>query len=187
VTDSPFFRDEPWTAFDYFQLGETTNRVELFDGCLLISPAPSDAHQNLAIRLRNAIADSARSRGLRAHHALRVRLGPERVTHPDLVIDDGDWGAPFTWATEAVMVGEVVEETTSLADRVLKRQLYAEARIPWYLLAEPSPPDFTAVTLRLFRLAGDHYVKESVTEPGQTLKTDDPCPFEINTEDLIER
>lgn len=64
-------------------------------------------------------------------------------------------------------------------------RLYAEARIAWYLLAEPDMVDYESVTLRLLRLAGDHYVEHAVAKHGETLIVDAPFALAINTEDLF--
>jgi hypothetical protein len=51
----------------------------------------------------------------------------------------------------------------------------AVAGIPWYLLAEQESPD--ALTLRLFRLEGEHYVEHAVAKDGERLRITEP--FEV--------
>lgn len=60
-------------------------------------------------------------------------------------------------------------------------QLYAIARIPWYLLVEQ---DGAGHSLRLHRLDGAHYVEDQVAKPGESLSLAEPIRWRIDPASL---
>jgi Uma2 family endonuclease len=171
----------PWSEDDYFALGETSSRIELLDGSLIVSPAPSGPHQQLARRLANLLEEGAERVGLAVLEAVNVRLRPGQIVIPEVVIAHDDSLTVFD-ASEIELAAEVVSPGNAAADRVMKMQLYALAGIRWYLLAQVEP-----IELRLYRLGGGHYVEHAVVGKGGTLRLTEPVRVDLDTARLVRR
>ncbi|MGI5244195.1 Uma2 family endonuclease [Dactylosporangium sp. CA-139066] len=175
---------EPWNEEDYLALGETAQRIELLDGSLIVSPAPSGRHQRLSFFLCAVFEPAASDAGLLAYEAVNVRLHTGRIMIPDLVVTDDEEFVVLD-AARVVLVAEIVSAGNAAKDRIVKMELYAKAGIAWYLLVEPEPAD--SATLRLFRLADGGYVQHAVAGPGDALAAEEPFAFRIEVDEIVRR
>jgi Uma2 family endonuclease len=180
MTSAIFGRGLPLTEEEFLALGECPERVELFDGGLLVTPAPTPLHQYISRKLANALDVS--TPGLYVVEAVNVRLQPGRIPIPDIVVVTAaiDLKTPIIDADVVELVCEIVSPSNAAADKVLKMHHYAVAGIPWYLLVEQETG-----ALHLYRLAGSHYVEHSVTYPGTLLRLKEPVEATIAPEDLL--
>ncbi|MBX6751737.1 MAG: Uma2 family endonuclease [Micromonosporaceae bacterium] len=167
----------PWTEEEFLALGETTDRVELFDGGLHVTPAPGLRHQDISAQLLIILRPAATAAGLAVYQTVNVRLKPDRIPIPDLVIGaPTDPNAIVVDAAAERLVCEIVSPHNAATDRVLKMHYYAEAGIPYYLLVEQEP-----LALHLYRLDGQHYVPQAKAEAGTVLNLEEPVRVEIDT------
>jgi Uma2 family endonuclease len=175
---------EPWTEEEFFALGETPNRIELIDGSLWVSPAPSKRHQHIAYLLTVGLYAAAERAGLLVLQDVNLRLTSGRIVQPDILVADTDDLGTTVEAAEARLVVEVVSPGNAGTDRLLKPQLYAAAGIGWYLRVE-QPKD--SVELHLHRLTDGCYGSAEIAVPGGFLSSDEPFPFTIEVASLIRR
>ncbi|MDI6100879.1 Uma2 family endonuclease [Actinoplanes sp. NEAU-A12] len=171
----------PWTAAEYLALGETMSRVDLIQGALWAGPAGAGPHQAIVLPLIGAIQSAATDAGLRTYYGVNVSLRADTIVGPDLVVTSDKRNVEVTDGSEVVLLGEITSHGTVLVDRVLRKHLYAEAGIDWYLLVEPDLTAYQSVTVRLFRRKGSRYVQHAVAMHGQTLTSDVPFPFSVST------
>jgi Uma2 family endonuclease len=171
----------PWTEEEYLALGETTDRVELFDGSLLVSPAPTPLHQLISANLTLALRSPARAAGLMVYPAINLRLRPGRIPVPDLVLTRPiDVWQLVVDASSVVLVCEITSPSNAATDRVLKMHHYAEAGIEWCLLIDPD----TRI-LNLYRLEGKRYREHAIGKPGMPLRMEKPVAVDLDPDELL--
>jgi Uma2 family endonuclease len=163
----------PWSEEEYFDLGESANRIELIDGSLWASAAPNKRHQTLSLNLALGLRPTAQDVGLLVFQAVNLRLKRNRIVIPDILVADTGEDGDAVEAAEVRLVCEIVSPSNAAADRVVKMQLYALAAIPFYLLVEPGR------SARLFRLDGEHYAQVAVAAWGERLVANEPFPIDV--------
>ncbi|MEU4770512.1 Uma2 family endonuclease [Micromonospora sp. NPDC023644] len=181
MTAAVFGHDGPWSEEEYLALGETQQRVELFDGSLHVTPAPTPRHQRISRRLGNLLEPAAEALGLELLEAVNVRLRPGRIPVPDLVVTAPiDLDDPWIEAADVKLVCEIISPGNAATDKVLKMHYYAAAGIEWYLLVEQE-----TLTVHVHQRRGGHYVERSVTKAGEVLELTEPVRATIRPADLL--
>ncbi|MEU3220170.1 Uma2 family endonuclease [Streptomyces sp. NPDC006971] len=136
-------RAGPWTVDDVLALDEdTSHRVEMVGGALLLTPRPGVAHQRAAHRLAVLLEHAAD--GFEVLPAVNVNLGGRALAIPDITVVRTAAAAgdrPFVDAADVLLAVEVTTVDTAVTDRITKPVLYAEAGIGhlWRLDLEPAP------------------------------------------------
>ena len=162
----------PLTYADVQALPPDGHRYEVIDEELVVSAAPNKKHARWSGMLFDLLREREKAGLGEAYHApVDVRLFPDRDTpilQPDLLFirrerlpifgPDLIEGAPD-------LVVEILSPSTRTLDLTRKAQLYAEAGVPEYWVADPDEPAF-----RLYALRGGRYV-EIPAEGGRVAST----------------
>ncbi|MGH3860215.1 Uma2 family endonuclease [Actinokineospora sp.] len=167
---------QPWTLEDILAMPEDHGqRIELIDGSLHVSPAPDSRHQRVQRRVDIGL-EADLPEHLEILAGVNVVLSSERLLIPDVaVIKTPDVDTLYYKADDILLVVEVISPSSRSHDKALKRTLYAEAGIRYYLLVDPVPRPATAM---LFRLDGADYVEIAVSRAGK-LRFGEPFTADI--------
>ncbi len=157
-----------WTYHDLDDLPDDLVRYELWEGELIMAPAPVTAHQELVKRILKLFVkyDPDEAKGTYYDAPLDVVLSESISLQPDFL-----WIAPTNAGIiqpERIMgapdlVVEVLSPATADADRGRKRGYYASAGVREYWLVDPETR-----TLTIHALGSQTY---TVYEPGAVARS----------------
>lgn len=124
-----------WTREAVLALPDDGSRYELFDGELLVTPAPSGLHQLAVVRLYDVLAPyvHANHLGETMVSPADLALGGQQLSQPDLFVvpslpADRNWsGFP-----DPILLIEILSPSSARADRITKRRRFQRAGIPEY-------------------------------------------------------
>ena len=148
------------------ELEESNLPTELWDGELIMSPAPSFFHQQIVDRFHDYLKSHVRGRqlGQTGMAPLDMVLTNTRATQPDVVfisterlsiIKERLMGA-------ADLVAEVISPTSRRRDRIDKRDLYEQHGVKEYWLIDPE-----ALTVEVLHLTRGEYELVGRWRPGE--------------------
>ncbi len=146
VTTLP--RGRALTRGDLAAMPDDGHRYELVDGTLIVTPAPTPAHQTAVVRLL-VILDGARPSDLQVQVApLDVTLATDTVLQPDLLVARRADFSTRDLPLAPLLAVEVLSASTRQVDLTLKRARYEAAGCPSYWVVDPDGPSLTAWELR---------------------------------------
>lgn len=165
-------RTPQFTVKDLPDLPDDGKRYELFDGELIVSPAPIPKHQLISSLCQGFFQGAqAAGWGLVLAAPIEVNFSDLRVVQPDLIFIARERlhiiGAKQIEGAPDLVV-EILSPGSRKADLGWKLTLYAQGGVRFYWVLDP-----VARTVRVYRLESGAYVHEPILRPGQTLA----CPL----------
>ncbi len=177
-------------------------QIEVVDGWLVRCESAEPTHQtiqrNLANHLWAAIKshDAGRSACHRVNHDVDVLMAETPKLHfrrPDVVVyrcidaDRGKWGRK-PYASDCVIVVEIVSADSVATDLRAKRAEYAAAGIPHYWIARMTDNDGPSISVERFLLTLDgNYISAGLAVRGRDFRavdTIDPFPLKLTWDQL---
>jgi len=166
------------------EMPETNLPCELWDGELIMSPAPSFYHQEIVLRFYRQLYHwvSQHKLGKVIAAPIDMVLSPHRVTQPDVAfISQARLNIIATTINGAVdLAAEVISLGSRSRDRIEKRDLYEQYGIREYWLIDPE-----AETVEVLHLENGRYQLLMRSTPGQTAASKLLPGFEIQVAALF--
>ena len=163
-----------WTVADLEDLPDDGNRYEVIDGELFVTPAPTWTHQRAIDAIHRLVGDylAEQRLGFALFAPADVVFSPKRGVQPDVFAVpavDGRYPKSFDDVKRLLLALEVLSPSTARADRVAKRTLFRDERVPEYWIVdldsrtvERSTPDEARPEILSEQLT---WLPEGATEP----------------------
>jgi Uma2 family endonuclease len=164
----------PFTPADREAMPEDGRRVELIDGCLVVSPSAGRAHNDLVMTLFRQL-DAACPAGVTIYNVpYDYRLPDQSELVPDITVARREDIGDKRITVPPLLVVEVISPSSRWMDPVVKRAKYEAAGVPAYWLADPEGPRLTVLELE-----EGSYVERAVLGAGDEVELVRPFPVTI--------
>jgi Uma2 family endonuclease len=166
------------------ELPEANQPCELWDGELIMLPAPSFYHQEVVGRFWHRVYDwvSKRNLGKVVAGPIDLVLSPHRVTQPDVVFISQERLGIIAKAIHGPvdLAAEVISLGGRNRDRIDKRDLYEQYGVKEYWLIDPE-----AQTVEVLHLENGRYQLFMRATPGQAAASKLLQGFEVLVTELL--
>lgn len=174
-----------WTYNDYAALPDDGHRYEIVDGVLYMSPAPSRDHQNTVGEFFSYLRTHVKLTGIGQVYIapFDVQLGFHTIVQPDVMVV---LNSHLDRVTESRIIGapDLVVEVSSPGtvghDRTRKYEVYAQAGVLEYWIADP-----WSRTIEVLSLEAGSYRSLGVFEGKAVLPTQIVPDFLVHVEQFF--
>ncbi len=174
-------RADGFTDEDLADMPDDGHHYEIFDGTLLVSPAPPWEHQAAAAALHRILHEACPPNLFVFGPSPPVRRTPFTSLCPDLcVARRADLVRGTLYRGTPAMVAEVLTANSAGVDRMLKRHTYERLGVPFYWLVDEAERSVT-----IFALTMDGYVEYAFAEGERRLAVKAPFPVTLVPSRLI--
>jgi Uma2 family endonuclease len=127
----------PWSPADLDRLPDDGNRYEVIAGELLVTPPPSDLHEEVVAWLTMALLPFVREHrlGMVYHPRSIVRIAGQQA-EPDLMVRASGPLRGWDHAPLPMLIVEVISRSTRHRDLGSKRRFYMESGIAEYWIVD---------------------------------------------------
>ncbi|BCJ27713.1 Uma2 family endonuclease [Actinocatenispora sera] len=171
----------PWTVDDLAKLPDDGLQYELFDGMLVVSPAPAPAHQNTVGEL-HVLLHTACPPDLKVFMA-PLDYQPDRFTsvQPDLLVVREDDVGEKTIQRPPLLAVEVLSASTKRKDLTVKLETYARTGVAAYWIV-----DAEKATIRVLELVDGRYEQVGAVTWDEQLTVEHPFPVTLHPATLLD-
>jgi len=170
----------PFTPADREAMPEDGRRVELVDGCLVVSPSAGRAHNDVVMHLFRLLDRACPDDVTIYPVPYDYRLPDDSELVPDITVArTADLGAKRITAPPLLVV-EVISPSSRWMDPVVKRAKYEAAGVPAYWIADP-----VAGRMTVLELEDGEYVERAVVETSD-VALERPFPVTVHLRGLPE-
>jgi len=171
----------PFTVADLDRMPDDGRRYELLDGTLIVSPRPTNPHQEVAMELAVQLRRPC-PRHLRVIPEPAVQLSATTEFDPDIAVIQREQVHVAKCTVPPLLVVEIRSPSTALIDLGRKKAAYEQFGVPAFWVVDPR---VNKASLTVFELAGGRYRQTAQVSGDEPYRTQQPFPIEVVPSALV--